>query len=457
MKLSTKILISNVVISIFTMILIGCSVFLLVGGAVKSNLTNSLTFESIVFEEAYLSNSKNLSVFKNFASNLSSEYNLKGIHTLFIPDNSDSTLYIVSTEEGFEDKMAKIDMSYFLEQPLNTPYEIEIDGVEYVAYNKVIQNTVLNIHLRNDLLVSLMPLDAVNTLRGEVFYFLAIAIALSILLSTIIMHTIQNTLKKPIDELIDATIDIGNKNFDREININTRDEFYVLGSAISKMASKLKEQDSEQRQFYETVSHELKTPVAVISGYIEGLQSGIISDVDGTYDIVIDECSRIKKQLENMIYLSKLDTVKDSYNFELLDLNDIIISSLNAVESVIIINEVSVNFEPREKMVALVDRDKMQRVFVNILYNCLKYTEEDIYINLKDCKEYIEVSIGDDGIGFSEKLLGSPFEGNIVGEKGGTGIGLKIIKKIIDKHNGEIELTNSEFGALYTIKLYKKF
>ncbi len=457
MKLSTKILISNVLICIFTMTLIGCSVFLLLGGAIRSNLTNSLTFESVVFEEAYLSNSKNLSVFKNFASNLSSEYNLKGIHTLFIPDNSGSTLYVVSTAEGFEQKMAEIDMSYFLSQPLNTTYELEIDDVEYIAYNKVIQNSLLNVHLRSDLLVSLMPLDSVNSLRGEIFYFFAIAIALSILLSTIIMHTIQNTFKKPIDELIDVTIDIGNKNFDREINIKTRDEFYVLGTAISKMAGKLKEQDSEQRQFYETVSHELKTPVAVISGYIEGLQSGIISDTDGTYDIVIDECSRLKKQLENMIYLSKLDSVKDSYNFELLDLNEIIISSLNSVESVIIINEVSVDFEPREEMVAFVDREKMQRVFVNILYNCLKYTEEDIYISLKDFKNYIEVSIGDDGIGFSEKLLSSPFEGNIVGEKGGTGIGLKIIKKIIDKHNGEIELTNSDMGALYTLKLYKKF
>ncbi|MFV0519019.1 MAG: sensor histidine kinase [Lachnospirales bacterium] len=456
MRLSTKILISNISISIFTMFLIGVSVFLLVGGAVKSNLIDTLTFESLVFEEAYLSNSKNLSIYKNFATSLSEEYSLKGIHTLFIPDNDDSTLYVVSTENGFEEKMSKIDMKFFLNQPLNNIYEVDLEGIRYLAYNRVIQNSLFNIQVRNDLLVSLIPLDSINTLRGEIFYFIVIAVMLSLLLSSIILHFIHNALKKPVDELISATIDIGNKNFDRKININSKDEFEVLGNAIQNMAKNLKEKDSDQRQFYETVSHELKTPVAVISGYIEGLQSGIISDKDGTYDIVIDECSRIKKQLENMIYLSKLDSVKDNYNFINTNINEVIINSLNAVESVIIINEISVIYEPQKDMIALIDSEKMQRVFVNILYNCIKYTNEDIYIKLTDCKSYIEIQIGDDGCGFSESLLKNPFDGNIVGEKGGTGIGLKIVKKIIDSHKGEIILSNSNEGALYTLKLYKK-
>ncbi|MCK4259479.1 MAG: hypothetical protein KAX49_10905 [Halanaerobiales bacterium] len=90
------------------------------------------------------------------------------------------------------------------------------------------------------------------------------------------------------------------------------------------------------------MSHELKTPLTVISGYAQGIKNNIITDNVKAFDIIIDECNRLKKQLENIIYLSKLDTVKESFKFQQVSINEIITNALNKLDSLIIINDIDI-------------------------------------------------------------------------------------------------------------------
>ncbi len=454
MKIVNKFLFANIITSVILVATISISIYIIVGAAVLDNLTEELIFESAVFEESYISNSRNVDVYKNFISNLNENNKLHGIHTLFLPSKQDETVYVISSELGFEKKLLSMNMNMLFDKPLRKIYDIEIDNIEYLAYNTIISNNFLNSTARDELLVSLISIEEINNIKYDIYYLLFIAILVSILFSANISFYLQNNINKPINKLLKATEEISNKNFDATVEVKTNDEFMVLGNSINSMARNLKIRDKEQKQFYETLSHELKTPVAVISGYVQGLKSGIIKDDNKTYDIIIDECDKLKKQLENTIYLSKLDSLKDSYIFETIDMNKVIIESLEQVESVIIINEIDVLFNPSDEVFVKIDKEKMTRAITNILNNCIKYTEDTIDIKVQKDNKNMVLCISDNGEGFPEKLLNQPFSGNIIGDKGGTGVGLTIIKKIVDNHNGKVELYNKkEMGAVYKITL----
>ncbi len=456
MKIVNKFLFANIITGIISVFSIGISIYFIVGDAILKSLTEELIFESAVFEETYINNSRNIEVYERFISNLNDNQKLRGVHTLFLPTNGEKTLFLVSSKPGFEKEIISFDINFFIYKPLNKIYEIEIDGQNYLAYNTVINSNFLNITERNELLVSLMSLEEVNIVKNNVYNFLFLAILLSILISANISFYLQSNINKPISNLLKATEEIGKKNFDIDININSKDEFQVLGESIMSMSKKLEEKDKEQKQFYETLSHELKTPVSVISSYVEGLQSGIIENANCTYSIIIAECERLKRQLENTIYLSKLDALKDFYKFEKTNINDTIISSLKIVESVIIINEIDVYFEPSQDIFVNIDKEKFERAITNILYNCIKYTKDAIHITVNNTGDFVKLEVSDNGEGFPKQLLNKPFDGNIIGDKGGTGVGLTIIKKIVDTHNGEVILKNRDGGgAVYNITLPK--
>ncbi|MFV0440038.1 MAG: ATP-binding protein [Lachnospirales bacterium] len=451
MNLSKKILISSVVTSLISILLVGSSIYVIVGNAVLNSVENNLKFQSVIFAEAYSSAGNNIDSYQSFIDSINDSYDLRGIHTLFYYCEDDAAYKVVSTSGEFEHSFAINNVDFFLSQEAGKIYNLDIGDQTYIVYNSYIHN---NNHTHDDLLISVTDIDIVGATRKEIAYSLFNVVLVAILLSSLITIYIQNKINEPINILLKATEDIGMKNFSNKIDIKTNDEFKVLGDAINTMSGNLRKRDEEQRLFYETISHELKTPVAVISGYIEGIQSGIIEDVDKTHGIVIEECTRLKKQLENVIYLSKLDTLSDSYNFEYIDINTIIISSLKKVESVVIINEIDVIFEPIQEIVAEVDREKIERVFINILYNCIKYTSDEIFVSADEFDDFIEVKIKDNGVGFPPQILEKPFDGKVIGEKDGTGLGLKIIKKIIDVHKGTIVLTNDkEIGATYIVRL----
>lgn len=194
--------------------------------------------------------------------------------------------------------------------------------------------------------------------------------------------------------------------------------------------------------------------VTIISGYAQGVKNNVFEDQDKILDTIVNECNNFKKQLENIIYLSKLDTINETYNFKDNSLNNLIIDSLAKVDSIIILNEINIIYNPSEDIIIKVDKEKILRALTNVLSNCLKYTKDTIYVNTKKLDNEVKIQIYDNGNGFSEELLEKPFSGVVVGTKEGNGIGLSIIKKVIDTHKGSIRLENEkDYGAKYIIKL----
>lgn len=196
-----------------------------------------------------------------------------------------------------------------------------------------------------------------------------------------------------------------------------------------------------------------------IQGYAEAIKDGVVKDKEKeeSLDIIISESQRLKKIVEEMIMMTKLDDVSEIFTYKKEDIYDILADSLNSVQPVLDKNDIVVNFNCEKGSSGEFDRDKLTRAFINIIGNCARYARTKIDINVNISGEFCYIDILDDGLGFKIGEEKNVFDRFYKGEKGGSGIGLALTKVIIERHNGEIKaINNINYGALFKIILSLK-
>ncbi|MDK2587228.1 HAMP domain-containing sensor histidine kinase [Romboutsia sedimentorum] len=459
MKISKKLMISNILINIIAMGILGLIISNTVGIYIKKDIEGDLIIENnrlvkVVLSKgrAFLDEDYNISKYLTEQMSAFSEIYTEYMRSIIFDINDTSEPIAVDIKDS-RNKLTENEINTIVKQDAGSVYTIVIDNKSYLSYNGYAEIEVKGTKYEL-LLTTIIPDTLGDSIKSEIIKTLIITISIISLILIILTSYNEKMITKPIKKLIYTTERIGEKDFDQIINLNTKDEFEILANAINKMSYSLKKQDIEQKKFYQNISHELKTPLTIISGYAQGVKNNVFEDQDKILDTIVNECNNFKKQLENLIYLSKLDTINETYNFKDNSLNNLIIDSLEKVDSIIILNEINIIYNPSEDIIIKVDKEKILRALTNILSNCLKYTKDTIYVNTKKLDNEVEIQIYDNGNGFSEELLEKPFSGVVVGTKEGNGIGLSIIKKVIDTHNGSIRLENEkDYGAKYIIKL----
>ncbi|QSX06942.1 HAMP domain-containing histidine kinase [Sedimentibacter sp. zth1] len=459
MKIGKKLILSNFLVTSISMIILSIIISAIVSNYIEDGIASDIIKDNKTIVEA-LSYNKYIK-YNNGAISVNLRYfdknqKLPVVSAIF---NMNENPELINTSSIISKlNIPDNELKNMYNKDIKQIYEIRILGKSFLAYNDSVE-----ISYEGDkytlLVVTLISNENVKMIVNQIVYVLIIAIVAISILIVIINRFSERMITRPIDVLIKTTEKFALRHFDEKVVLQTGDEFETLAFAINDMAESLKKQDVEQRKFYENISHELKTPLTVISGYAQGIKTNIIEDNDKALDIITNECNCLKKQIENIIYLSKLDTVKDAFNFQKVSINKIITNVLDKLDSLIIINDLDVFFEPVEKLCLNADEEKVTRAFINIISNCIKYTKDSIYISIENVDKFIKIEVSDNGKGFSESLLQNPFSRSIIGEKEGSGIGLSIIKKVIDGHNGMITLRNkSEGGAVFIVKLpHKQF
>jgi len=265
---------------------------------------------------------------------------------------------------------------------------------------------------------------------------------------------VARSIARPIIKLKRRAELLSKRDFDTIVEINTGDELEELANTINRMARELKEYDAAQKKFLQNASHELKTPLMSIQGYAEGLRDGVFEDNDRALDIIVEESARLKSIVDELIFLSKLETMKDFYRFSPESINEIIEKSIEKVKSIALKNNISINARLSRDAVLNVDRDKIIQALINILGNCLRHAGSEISIATANDGKWLEIKVRDDGDGFDGKEIKNVFERFYKGKKGNTGLGMAITKVIIEKHRGTIAAANAENGgAEFTVRL----
>lgn len=220
---------------------------------------------------------------------------------------------------------------------------------------------------------------------------------------------------------------------------------------------KLKEQEKFRREFLSNISHELKTPLFAIQGYIEALQDGDIEDKEITQKFLEKAAKNIDRLaffIKDLDEISKLETGEIPISYDKFDLSILISEVIESLELKANKHNITLHFKEKYRSPTWVnaDREKIRQVLVNLISNSLKYGKNpgNTYIKTFGLHDQILVEITDDGIGIEEKYLPRLFERfyrtdqSRSREIGGSGIGLAIVKHIIEAHQQTISVRSTE-------------
>jgi len=281
----------------------------------------------------------------------------------------------------------------------------------------------------------------------------------------ILMMWVYRSVVSPLGRLQTATKNIRDGNLDFSLEVENDDEIGQLCQDFEEMRIRLKESaeekveyDKENKELISNISHDLKTPITAIKGYVEGIMDGVASSpekLDRYIRTIYNKANDMDKLIDELTFYSKIDTNKIPYTFSKINVAGYFRDC---------VDEVGLEMEDRsielgyfnyvdEDVMVIADAEQLRRVINNIVSNSVKYMDKRsgiINIRIKDVGDFIQVEIEDNGKGIPAKDLPSIFDrfyrtdSSRNSSQGGSGIGLSIVKKIIEDHGGRIWATSKE-------------
>ena len=281
--------------------------------------------------------------------------------------------------------------------------------------------------------------------------YLAILLA-SVFLSSFLVWGIARTISVPIQHLC-LQIQRINGETDAQIQDSySLNELEALKRSYNQMEEMIRRSEEEKRQFFQNASHDLKTPLASITGYSQGIVSNVIKDHQKAASIILSESLRMTDLVESILSLSKMD----SHTFDLHPTDLEVMEFLDECVDIMstIRRDCVIHLEAERPLMIRTDPELLKRVIQNILSNCLRYAEHEILIRMSTDGNSLILLIQDDGPGFLEKDLPHIFERFYKGNGGKNGIGLSIVWTGIHYLGGSITAGNRavpEHGAYYQL------
>ena len=286
-----------------------------------------------------------------------------------------------------------------------------------------------------------------------------------ILITGLLVYWIYRTISVPLAKLQRAARNIKEGNLDFEIKSETNDEIGQLCRDFEEMRLRLKANaeekvafDRENKELISNISHDLKTPITTIKGYVEGIMDGVADTpekMDRYIKTIYTKANDMNRLINELTYYSGIDSNRIPYNFHRINLADFFQDCVEDVGLDLESKNIELNYsnlvDPSTRIIA--DPEQLKKVIDNIVGNSIKYMDKPkgvINIRILDEVDSVRVEIEDNGKGISTKDLGKIFErfyrtdASRNSSTGGSGIGLSIVKKIIEDHGGYIWATSKD-------------
>ena len=299
------------------------------------------------------------------------------------------------------------------------------------------------------------PADAVaQTIKKNIGIY-AMSVFISLLGCLVIVWWMADRFVRPLRRMAAATRSFAQGDFSARVKVKGKDEVAELGEALNNMAVSLSSVEMMRRSFIANVSHELKTPMTTIAGFLDGMMDGTIPQEKQAHymKIVSDEVKRLSRLVRSMLDLSRIDSGELKMNRVRMDLTEVACSVLVASEQRIEKKQLTITgLDDCERLEVEGDYDLMNQVLYNLIDNAIKFTNEGgtVDFRLQQVDNRAEVTIRNTGDGIPTSEMPRIFERFYKSDrsrsldKNGVGLGLYIVHTVVRLHGGEVAVRSVE-------------
>lgn len=359
-------------------------------------------------------------------------------YNLIAPSSNEVEYYNISEYEELAQSLMNNDID------LDTDKNIKIDGGDddntyYISVVKIDEEN-------SNYLVAFMNITSLLKFERSVNMILICIMIFALGITIIIAGLLSKKISRPIQKLSMFAKQIGKGNF-KQCSFDFEDsELDELASVMNKAANELDKYDKDQKVFFQNVSHELRTPLMSIKGYAEAIKYKMIED-DEAADIILEEGNRLEELIEELLYMSRMDNITKDYVKAERDLREVLSDCAIKERSIAVKNSIEIIYDFDDEPVIFECEEKsLYRAFINIIDNGLRYAQSKVIIRCKNYEDKISISIENDGEFINDKDMTHIFERFYKGSKGKNGIGLSIVKSVIEMHGGKICAENCSDG-----------
>lgn len=330
--------------------------------------------------------------------------------------------------------------------------------VRYSENGRISQNEIYDITIAD----SVTGQDGLQIMTKDLFITVLVILVFT---SVSVGLWIYRSIAAPLVKLRRATQNIKEGNLDFTLEVDGADEFSELCRDFEEMRRRLKESaeeklvmDKENKELISNISHDLKTPITAVKGYVEGIMDGVADTpekMDRYVRIIYNKTNEMDHLINELTFYSKIDTNRIPYVFSKLNVEDYFADCAEEVGLELETRGIQLyyaNYVDKDVLV-IADGEQIRRVIYNIVSNAIKYMDKEkgvIQIRVKDVGDFIQVEIEDNGKGIAAKDLSNIFDRfyrtdvSRNSSKGGSGIGLSIVRKIMEDHGGKVWATSRE-------------
>jgi two-component system, OmpR family, sensor histidine kinase BaeS len=294
---------------------------------------------------------------------------------------------------------------------------------------------------------------------------IAVSALITIIIAAILSLTISKQFSRPIKRVSDTSVKLSNGDYESRTNIKSNIiEINNLIQSTNMLGEKLKVQDLLRKRLVSDLSHEIRTPLNVLQNNLEAMIDGVLPNTPERLNSLNDEVIRFGKLLNNLNSLKQFESKDAEIKFDTVFLDELLAGVCEDFR--LIANEKNIKIifkrQPKKYMI-LADEDKLRQVFINLISNAVKFNKGNgcVWVNIEEIKDKYVVKIQDNGIGIKKEDLPYIFERLYRGDKSrqqvpGSGVGLTIVKQILNLHSASIEVTSEEnTGTTFTVNFNK--
>lgn len=337
------------------------------------------------------------------------------------------------TAEGFFE-LSTLD-NFYSKDYFNAAYPLSIEGSGYLLFGRLSAESLINYF-------------------KEIILTVIIAAAVIVAVVFFILYFYTTSLFSPVKEMTMAVRRFGDGDFSVKLNVTDENEFGFLANSINEMAASISATEETRKSFISNVSHELKTPMTTIGGFIDGILDGTIPPEQQEHylKIVSMEINRLARLVRSMLNISKYEAGELTLTPKSLDAVQIVFRTLLSFEKRIEEKNVDIRGLDRDAFFIKADKDLIQQVVYNLVENAVKFVNNGGYIEFifAENDDTTSVTIRNSGEGLKENEISRVFERFYKTDEsrgidpGGVGLGLSIVRSLIKLHGGTI-LVRSQY------------